>query len=70
MKADLTTKLLLTVIAILLGTHVIGNQPAMKNALASGGGGEMISAAGSVVYHLKDGKIRICYINSKCDGWF
>ena len=70
MKADLTTKLLLTVIAIFLGTHLIGNPPATKNAQAFAGGSEMITGGGSHVWHLKDGKIRFCSISEKCSGWF
>ena len=61
MKVDLTTKSLLTIIAIFLGILVIGNPPATQKAEAFGGGDEMIASdGGRGVWHLKNGKLRHC----------
>ena len=71
MKIDLYTKLVLTVIAIGIGMLVFEQKP-MKEAQAGiMGGGDMIAANGTVVFHLKDGKVRFCAYNSglSCSGY-
>ena len=71
MKIDWYTKAVLTVIAIGVGFLVFEQKP-VKEAQAFVGGGEMISAgSGNAVFHLKDGKIRKCFLGYKteCYPW-
>ena len=75
MKADMTTKAMLTIIVIFLGILVIGNPPTTNKAQAFGGGGEMIAGGQKLIWHLKDGKVRQCYgwiynkQNPICSDW-
>ena len=66
MKIDLYTKLVLTVIAIGIGMLVFEQKP-MKEAQAGiMGGGEMIvSQESGWVWHMKDGKVRWCMLESE-----
>ena len=72
MKIDWYTKAVLTVIAIGVGLLVFQQKP-VREAQAFMGGGEMISAASGIgVYHLKDGKVRLCVSGTKateCRPW-
>tara|TARA_Y100001934_G_scaffold668_1_gene904 strand:- start:5540 stop:5791 length:252 start_codon:yes stop_codon:yes gene_type:complete len=80
MKIDGYTKAALTGIAILLGFIAFDYKPRMEAEAGMIGSDEMISAAGSelVVWHLRDGKIRICAatgrhtpesVNVHCGPW-
>ena len=72
MKIDWYTKAVLTVIAIGVGFLVFEQKP-VKEAQAFMGGGEMIAADSSGVYHLKNGKIRYCVGDTRdgaeCSPW-
>ena len=72
MKIDGYTKVVLTGIAILLGVIAFDYKPTINAHAGIMGGSEMIAAAPTglkkEVWHLKDGKIRMCNI-SVCYGW-
>jgi hypothetical protein len=72
MKTDAYTKVVLTGIAIFLGFIAFDYKPSMKAEAGIMGGSEMIAAAPTglkkEVWHLKDGKIRMCDIRV-CYGW-
>ena len=64
MKIDTYTKVVLTGILIFLGVIAFDYKPTINAQAATSGGGEMISATQSqalpAVWHLKDGKVRVC----------
>ncbi len=74
MKIDAYTKIVLTGIAIFLGFIAFDYKPSMKAKTGIMGGNEMISTGGDGgVWHLCDGKIRLCSrdatLKTKCFGW-
>ena len=75
MKADITTKAMLTIIAMFLGILAIGNPPTTNKAQAFGGGSEMIAGGEQLIWHLKDGKVRQCHgfihgnKEPRCSNW-
>ena len=73
MKTDTYTKVVLTGIAIFLGVIAFDYKPSMKAEAGIMGGGEMIAPTGTGphVWHLRDGKMRYCYIDGgiSCYGW-
>jgi hypothetical protein len=74
MKADTYTKVVLTGIAIFLGFIAFDYKPSMKAEAGIMGGGEMIAPNPSDerVWHLQNGKIRLCYFDrgkTHCSGW-
>ena len=70
MKIDFYTKVVLTIIAIGVTIPMISNPPITKHANAAfGGGSEMIvTGQGSMMWHLKDGKVRYCQFDN-CSGF-
>ena len=64
MKTDTYTKVVLTGIAVFLGFIAFDYKPNMKAEAGIMGGSEMISATTKdgfpAVWHLKDGKVRVC----------
>ena len=75
MKTDAYTKVVLTGIAIFLGFIAFDYKPSMKAEAGIMGGGEMISStATDMVWHLRDGKIRVCLVENywgkpECAAW-
>ena len=75
MKIDTYTKVVLTGISIFLGVIAFDYKPNMKAEAGIMGSSEMISStAANAVWHLRDGKIRVCILEEwggkpKCDAW-
>lgn len=69
MKIDTYTKVVLTGILILLGAIAFDYKPTIQAQASSSGGVEMVVTGGDLrVFHLKDGKIRVCDIRN-CHPW-
>ena len=75
MKTDTYTKVVLTGIAICLGVIAFDYKPTINAQASSSNGGVMLTAHEGVrgVYHLKDGKIRLCdgvlVTSHECSEW-
>ena len=72
MKIDKYTKVVLTGILILLGVIAFDYKPTLNAQAGIMDGGEMISAGKNKnVWHLKDGKVRYCFLGAgvKCFKW-
>ena len=72
MKIDTYSKVVLTGILIFLGVIAFDYKPTINAQASSSSGVEMISAGqGKNVWHLKDGKVRYCFLGAgvECFRW-
>ena len=72
MKTDTYTKVVLTGIAIFLGVIAFDYKPTINAQASSSSGVEMISSGQDRnVWHLKDGKVRYCFLDAgvECFRW-
>ncbi len=73
MKTDTYTKVVLTGIAIFLGFIAFDYKPTINAQAGTSGGVEMIAAeTKDRVWHLQNGKIRLCFFDrgkTHCTKW-